>query len=261
MRPPTALVLLALLAALACGSDREGRAPQELPPSREADLEAARLEVATLREALASEHAEREALEAELDRLRAELDDAGWSDAASEAKGAGPDAKPGAGEWFDANGLLQHGVEPAEVDRVREAFDASEMALLQLEDQARREGWFGRPRYRQALRDLRESLRADLGDERFDLLLYASGRHNRVVVKGLLNGSPAQRAGIQPGDEILSYGEGRIFRGEELKYRTTTGKPGEQVAIDLLRAGQRQRIWVSYGPLGVQLAEERRPPP
>jgi hypothetical protein len=261
MRPPSAPVFLALLATLACGPDREAPAPQESPPSPAADLEAARLEIATLREALAAEQAEREALEAELDRLRAELDDVGWSDAAREGETKGADAKGEGRQWFDADGLLEHGVEPAEVDRVREAFDASEMALLELEDQARREGWFDQPRYRESLRDTREALRAELGDDRFDLLLYASGRRNRVVVKDVLNGSPAQRAGIQRGDEILSYGAGRVFRAHEVKVRTTAGRPGDHVPIDVLRAGRRERLWVSYGPLGVQLGEENRPPP
>jgi hypothetical protein len=259
MPRPRAPVLSVLLAALACGTDRESPAPAAAPVDAAAELEAARLEVATLREALASEHAEREALEAEVDRLRAEADDSGWSGATSEA-----DAQPGAANparpWFDAKGLLERGVEPAEVDRVRESFDRSEMALLELEDRARRESWFGSPRYRDALRDARDSLRAELGDERFDLLLYASGRHNCVVVEDVLDGSPAQRAGIQPGDEILRYGDRRTFWAWDLKHQTTQGRPGEPVSIDIVRGGEAERLWGSYGPLGIRLREENRPP-
>jgi len=268
MPPPRALVLLGLLAALACGSDREppapAGAPAAAPADRDADLAAARLEVATLREALASEHAEREALEAEVERLRAQLEDVGLGAAEQEAGAqhadAGPDAGEKEGPWFDADGLLEHGVEPAEVDRVRESFDASELALLELEDRARREGWLGSPRYREALRDSRNALHAELGDERFDRLLYASGRKNRVVVEELLGGSPAQLAGLQPGDEILSYGSTAIFRAPELKWGITQADPRSPVAIEVLRQGNRMRLWVPYGPLGIRLSEQRRPP-
>src|SRR5262245_21588464 len=242
MPPRSAPVVVALLAALACGSNREAPASATPPADPAAELAAARLELATLREALASEHAEREALEAELDRLRAAADDDGWSPAPEAPPAeATPAAKQGKA-WFDGDGLLEHGVAPAEVDRVREAFAANEMLLLQLEDRARREGWFGTPRYRDALLEAREGLRSELGDDQFDLLLYASGRHNRVVVEDLLDGSPAQRAGIQPGDEILSYADQRVFWAPDLKYRTAQGTPGEPVAIDLLRGGTPQRV-------------------
>ena len=256
MPPPSAPVFVALLAALACGSDHE-TPPSSGPPADAArELEAAQLEIATLREALASEHVEREALEAELERLRAEPAEAGASDTAGAPPGAAPPTEP----WFAADDLLQHGVEPAEVDRVCEAFDRSEMALLELEDRARREGWLGTPRYWQALYEERSGLRAELGDERFDLLLYASGRRNRVVVEDLLDGSPAQRAGLQRGDEILRYDDARIFRASELKFQTTQGKPGATLAIDLVRDGSPVRVWVSSGPLGVRLGEEHRFP-
>src|SRR5512134_191352 len=268
MRPPRPLRIAALAAALACGSQTGRDAPPApVPPELEGDLAAARLELAMLREALAEERAERQALELEVERLREELDQLAWSDAPPGA--GGPVQAPAAGEadasgeerpWFDADGLLGHGVQPAEVERLREAFDDSELALLELENQAQREGWYGEPRFRQELRDLRLALRADLGDDRFDLLLYATGRQNRVVVTDLLQGSAAARAGLQPGDEILSYADKRTFRAMELKQATTEGTPGERVALEVLREGSRIRIWVPRGPLGIRMQQTRRPP-
>lgn len=269
MRPPRPLRIAALAAALACGSpDGRDAAPTPAPPELEGDLAAARLEVATLREALAEERAERQALELEVERLREEIDQLAWSDPAAgadepEAGAGGPDGG-GSGQerpWFDAEGLLGHGVQPAEVERLREAFDDSELALLELENQAQREGWYGEPRFRQELRDLRLALRADLGDDRFDRLLYATGRHNRVVVSDLLQGSAAARAGLQPGDEILSYDDQRIFRAMELKQATIEGTPGERVALEVLREGSRVRVWLPRGPIGIQMRQSRRPPP
>jgi hypothetical protein len=183
--------------------------------------------------------------------------DEGEGDAGAGAAGRGSAERP----WFDADALESHGVQPAEVDRLRESFDASEMALLDLEDRARREGWYDEPLYRQSLRDLRQGLRAELGDDRFDLLLFATGRHNRVVVSDLLDGSPAQRAGIRPGDEILSYADRRVFKGMELKRATTQGRAGERVEVVVLRDGERVRLWLPRGPLGIRMRQASRPPP
>jgi hypothetical protein len=266
MRASHAVSAALLLAALAC-EPGERAAPPAAPASAdlEADLASARLEVATLRQALEEERGEREALEAELERLRQELDELAWAEPEPQAEpGAGSDAagaSDAARPWFDAEALARHGVQPAEVDRLRESFDASEMALLNLEDRARREGWYAQPRYRQALRDMRQALRTDLGDDRFDLLLFATGRHNRVVVTDLLEGSPAQRAGLQPGDEILSYADRRVFRGAELKHATTVGTAGERVPLEVLRDGSRVRVWVPRGPLGIRMQQASRPPP
>jgi membrane-associated protease RseP (regulator of RpoE activity) len=272
MRPLRAPMAALLLAALACGprGGADGEAPAVGSPL-EADLASARLEVATLRQALDEERQERQALEAEVEWLREQLESAGWEEPAADAPEAEgdadvPAATPEAGEkhaerpWFDAEALAKHGVPPSDVDLVRESFDASELALLNLEDQARREGWFDKPRYRLALRDQRVALRADLGDERFDALLFATGRRNRVVVTDLLDESPAQRAGLEPGDEILSYGESRVFGPMELKAATTAGTAGERVEIVVLRDGARERFFAPRGPLGIRMRPASRPP-
>jgi len=265
MRSHRAPLIAALIAALACGSGNGGDAPvARAPADLEADLASARLEVATLREALREERAEQQALELEVERLREELDQLAWSDAGLQAPEPGESEDEGKGQerpWFDADGLLGHGVQPAEVERLREAFDESELALLELENQARREGWFDDPRYRQELRAQRLALREELGDDRFDRLLYATGRQNRVVVTDLLHGSAAQRSGVQKGDEILSYAEERIFRPMELKQATTDGTPGERVPLEVWRDGSRTRLWVPRGPLGIQMQQKRLPPP
>ncbi len=266
MRFPRAPRIAALVAALACGSGTRDEAPgAQAAPEVEADLAAARLEVAMLREALAEERGERQALEIEVERLREEVDELAWSDEqegpADEGSGEHGGGKGKERPWFDADSLLEHGVQPAEVDRLREAFDESELALLELENQARREGWFRKPRYREDLRDMRQALRAELGDDRFDRLLYATGRQNRVVVADLLQGSAAQRGGLQTGDEILSYADQRVFRGMELKQATTEGTPGERVSLEVMRDGSRVRLWVPRGPLGIRMRQASRPPP
>jgi len=249
---------IAILAAmLVCGCGSGGDAQRaEPPPDLEADLASAQLEIATLHEALGAERAERQALELEVERLHEELDQLAWSEATPANEAGEEQEQP----WFDEKGLLEHGVDPSEVERLREAFGASELALLELENRARREDWFREPRYREELRDMRLALRAELGDDRFDRLLYATGRQNRVVVSDVLDGSAAQASGLQPGDEILSYDDRRVFRPMELKQATTEGKAGERVAIEVWRDGSRFRVWLPRGPIGIRMDQQRRPP-
>lgn len=268
MGPPGAPRFAALLLALACGSG-DAEAPRAPPPGDlGTELAAARLEVATLRQALSEEQAERQALELEVERLHEEMEQLAWSDeppGTDESAGDSEPARDGGGDeerpWFDADALLEAGVQPAEIEAIREAFDESELALLELENRARREGWYRDARYRLELRDMRLALRAELGDDRFDRLLYASGRQNRVVVGDVLHGSPAAASGVEPGDEILSYAERRIFRGTELRHATTEGRAGDRTPLEVLRDGSRVRLWVPRGPLGIRMRQTRRPPP
>ncbi len=226
-------------------------------------------ETARLRAALEEERARATELAREVEWLRAQLA------LIAEANGTPPDfasapppeasgaedagAEPEEDErlWFDGDALVAGGVPPYDVERLREKFDASEMELIALENQARREGWFDTRQYRQSLRDLRIGLREEIGDEAYDQLLFATGRDNRVVIADVLRDSPGARAGLEPGDVLLSYGGSRVFRAGELKRATTQGKLGDRVAIDLLRDGERRRIYAERGPIGARLRPGR----
>ena len=247
-------------------------------------------ELAALREQLADERSRREELEAEVQWLRYQLEEfvwdvpptaAGGEEAAEGKLGEADDAERGVGErpteladgsrgpgrrrsdersWFQAEELRGQGLDSAQIDRLHEAFTRSEMDLLELEDRARREGWYGTSRYWTELRQMREQLRADLGDEDYDRLLYASGRQNRVVVDDLLERSPASDAGIRPDDVICRYDGSRVFRAGELKSATSQGRAGELVPLDIVRDGERVRIYVPRGPLGIKLSQARQLP-
>ena len=94
----------------------------------------------------------------------------------------------------------------------------------------------------------------------FDLLLYASGQPNRVVVESLLKRSPAAEAGLEAGDVILSYDDRRVFHPAELKQMTASGSPGESVSIEVLRKGRQVSLGVLRGPLGVFLRADNLTP-
>ena len=233
---------------------------------------AAEEELAALREALASERRQRLALAAEVELLRQEIQ-ASAAGAAPEIPGADPidaeqdqaglddealaeGATPGR-PWFDAASLAAHGAPAAEIERLSDLFSESEMQRIDLTHRARREGWHRKRRYYNAIEAQEQRLREEIGDETYDLLLYATGRGNRVVLSDVLGDSPASSAGLRPGDMILSYDSVRIFAGRDLLRATEQGEIGESVAVDVLRGGEVVRLYATRGALGARLRSMR----
>jgi hypothetical protein len=242
--------------------------------------------VAALQKELATERDARLGLESEVEMLRLMLEEYGGVAPGEAAAGAAaspggapsgspappagtaPPAGSGAAEpgadapnlgqdlWFDAPALAKASVPPHEVERLRRVFEESELEVLQLRDRAVREGWAGSPRFLQDLYELRAGLRADVGDETFDWLLYATGRPNRVVARSLLATGAAAQAGVEAGDLIVSYDGRTIFKWGELQHATRQGQAGRPVVMGVMSPdGQTRRVTVPSGPLGVQLGQ------
>ena len=152
--------------------------------------------------------------------------------------------------WFNADVLLSRGLPPHEVERLYEYFGASQMEQIELQNQAMREGWFKSRRYQQARRQIETDFRSEVGDEDYDLLLYGSGKRNRVVVANVVERSPGARAGFQPGDLIIRYDDNRIFRGSEIQQLSSQGRIGESVPVDVVRDGEIVRLYIDRGPMG-----------
>ena len=169
---------------------------------------------------------------------------------------AAPGARPRGGTQVSEQRFLDAGF-PADVaSRLKGQMDDIAMQRLYLRDQAVREGWLGSARYREELRDLsrRENdIRTELSPEDYDRYLYALGRPNRIQVNSVLSGSPADQAGLRAGDQILSYDGSRVFSPGEIRRETSGGTRGEFVAVEVLRDGQPQVVYVPRGPLGVQM--------
>ncbi len=234
-------------------------------PASEADTLQRQLDA--LREMLGAEVEERARLEQELEQMREELGrirvgslsnevSAERTTPPGDADATAPQARP----TFDEQALLAVGVAPDEVSWLHRRFDEFEMERLELLDRAMREGWAKDPSYRQERGALNFSLREEIGEDLYDRLLYAVGRNNRLSVRDVLMRSPAEEAGIQPGDLILAYDDARVFDVFELRGATSAGRRGESVAIELVRKGRRLRLIVPRGPLGVKLQAERVPP-
>ena len=70
-----------------------------------------------------------------------------------------------------------------------------------------------------------------------------------IVVIGLVDGGPADDAGVQQGDLIVSLDGDEIRTAGEFLAVIRAADPGDEVNVDLIRAGQEQQITVTLGEL------------
>ncbi len=272
--------LIGLLTGLAIGGQligRDGDAQSGSAPASDladpgwADLTA---EIESLRDEIADERAGRFTLGAEVDQLRWALEQlapnlprverAGTetlplSDAKNETESE-TSTTAATHEWFDESQFLAAGFDDDEIERLRTIFDEYKMEELYLRDQAAREGWAGRGRLRVETQEIRNALRAEIGDPAYDVMLYATGANNRVRLVSTLASSPARAADLQPGDLILRYAGENVFRPADLQQASRRGKAGASVAVDVLRKGETIRFYLPRGPLGARLALARSAP-
>ena len=215
--------------------------------------------MAALQQDLAAERDARLGLEAEVEMLRLLLEDyAGGARPGRSARRRGAARRKPAAEsrarrtrrrpplrnagerlWFDTPALLANGVPEPEIARLERLFEESELQVLYLRDRATREGWAGTPRFLQEMYELRAGLRASVGDETFDWLLYATQRTNRVAVRSVLSTGPAAQAGIRTGDLILRYDGKTIFKWGELQQATMQGEAGRRVPVEVMSRRRR----------------------
>jgi len=277
-----AAVVLALWGGLWIWTARPLRFPTSaLQPVAAAPANSLEESVAVLRKELAAERDARLGLEAEVEMLRLLLEDYGGGarpgppPGAAAAPSAGDPASAREGEesgeeaaasaagslWFDTPALLASGLSSQEIARLERIFEESELQVLYLRDQAMREGWAGSPRFLQERYQLRAGLRASVGDDTYDWLLYATQRPNRVAVRAVLSTGPAAQAGIRTGDLVLRYDGKTIFKWGELQSATMQGVAGRRVPVEVMSEnGQVRNLTVPSGPLGIQLGPVRHPP-
>lgn len=241
---------------------------------------ATRQEVESLRKSLEEQAATLLTLTDELALLREEIaargsapppglsDARGGGDAAAIARDAPatdagtPGATAPAAERpsFDAESLLAAGYPSREAERLRERWERLALDRLELNDRAVREGWLLEPRLQEEHRALDAAFREEIGEEGYDAFLYATGQPNRVLVKEVIARSPASRAGVLPGDMIVSYDGSRTFVLRDLQLATAQGKRGDLVRIEVVRDGQPLTLRVQRGPLGIILRGGAEPP-
>ncbi len=128
-----------------------------------------------------------------------------------------------------------------------------EMERLYLRHQARREGWLRSPEYYETVRELRQRMKDELGEDTYDRFLFASERPNRLLVDSVMDSSPAEQSGLQPGDIIFRYDGARIFSYRDLTDATTKGVMGETVPVEIRRGGEFLEVRLLRGPLGIRM--------
>jgi len=163
--------------------------------------------------------------------------------------------------WFDAGRLARLGLEQDDITYLRDRWEQYELDKLYVRDQAIRDGNVGSPTMRQEREAIELKIREDLGDEDYDLLLYASGQANRVQVGSVLSRSPGDEAGLQEGDLILSYAGVPVFRPRELRNVISQTPKGDLVWIEVERAdGSHRDLRIPGGPIGIQLVPVSKTP-
>src|SRR5690606_23090407 len=68
-----------------------------------------------------------------------------------------------------------------------------------------------------------------------------------ILVAGVYRGGPAQKAGLQPGDLILSIGNEATVDGRSSMNQVARTAPGEKVEIAVLRGGEPIRLTAEIG--------------
>jgi hypothetical protein len=254
--------------AAACAAGALSACGAEAPPAPAAGAPAA-LDPRALREALEAERARTAELEAQVAWLQERIEELAAAalppaPAADAPEPAAPDADPedtaepadAAAQrtpWFRGERLAELGAPADEVERLEALAGQSMMSSIELSHRATREGWFRSPRYWTAVASQEQALRGEIGDADFDLLLYATGRPNRIAIADLLPDAPGRRAGLRPGDVVVRYGGTAIFRGDDLRAAAAAGNPSDWVEVEVLRAGELVRVDIPRGPIGAKL--------
>jgi hypothetical protein len=243
--------------------------PIQQDPSGKPSSEHLAETVQSLAKVLDAEINERRVLTDQLEALKSELADlkqnlgvrveeAFRADDASRRRESG-----GAVEQTPEERLAAAGFTHQQLESIQRLQAEAEMARIDLDDRARREGWINTPRYVRESRNLPTAeavLRNALGDAAYDRYLFANGFPNRVTVGSIIETSPAGNAGFQRGDVVVSYGGENVYSAEQLITLRSSGARGEPVAVEILRNDQLLQLTIPRGPMGMSVASMRVDP-
>lgn len=215
--------------------------------------------IRALEQAVSDERYARQLLQEEVLFLTARLEDVSAGAAQPAAGAASPEAVARSAEGRPerrsrrpedrAAELQQAGFTAGEAEWIARRESELAMAALQARVDAGQSGDAGA--WWQSRGEIGETLRAELGEAGYERYLEANGRSTSVTVGTVIESSPAERAGLMPGDRITRYGGERIFGMSDLTRQTMEGTPGQQVVVDIVRDGQPMQVVIPRGPLGI----------
>ena len=269
----TVLITAALSAGVAFGAagfyfaaDRDDRNPGADPGTNTFDVNQPVADrVAALEQAVSDERAARQLLQEEVFYLTSELerlsgDDDRVNTADEITAAAAPDARSTNVSRSEARrrrnspegrieALIEAGFLPSQAEAITRREQELQMEALQQRFEAERSG---EPVDWRANRTLTsDTLREELGDADYERYLEANGRSTRISVSSVIESSPAQTAGLRPGDEIVNYDGQRVFSMTDLNRQAMGGAPGETVVVDVMREGNLVQVAMPRGPLGI----------
>lgn len=235
-----------------------------LPPFQPGNPEV----LAALQQQLHLEREAREELAAQVESLQRRLEEIenGYVDATAATMADQPPqpaAEPATTVQSSVQSLIDAGIEAEQAEWIQGRLDEIDLQQLYLKDRATREGWLNKPRYHRERRqqlDAVTGLRADIGDDAFDRMLYTLGRANRVVIRDTMLNSPAEQYGLQAGDRIIDYNGQRVFNTNELNTLTSQGDGGSMILLRVQRDGDYHDIFMPRGPLGIRMSTARELP-
>lgn len=155
-----------------------------------------------------------------------------------------------------AERLIEAGIDPGMAAWIVQREEELQMESLQARYEAGRSGNpadFYRDRMSSG-----DALREELGDANYERYLAANGRPTSVGVSSVIGSSPAQSAGLRPGDEITSYDGERVFSMTDITTVSMDGVAGQNVVVDIVRDGIPMQMVLPRGPLGITSSRRRR---
>jgi hypothetical protein len=269
MRKSIALVVVGLAAGFVIAAWWSGSSLAPTPDSHDSLTTTQRLDA--LDEELATEARRRREIEAELALLTeriapsAPVDDPASSASANPAQNSPPtvieetsiaEARTfprvrGRPPPLDDNELVERfiaaGLTPQRAQWIVERTQELRMQALQEQYDAAREG---RP-FDPTRAASGNPIRDELGDADYERYLQALDRPTSVQVRDVLAASPGARAGIKPGDQVVSFAGERVFDMGDINRLVLEGQPGQVVAVDVIRDGQLVQLYVPRGPIGI----------
>jgi len=102
-----------------------------------------------------------------------------------------------------------------------------------------------------------QQMRQTLGEADYEKYLEATRQPTTVAVRTVLESSPAKLAGIESGDQIISYDGERVYNMAELNRLTNQSDPSSRVVVEVIRDGQPISFSVPAGPMGVASGPQR----
>jgi len=148
-----------------------------------------------------------------------------------------------------AERLVDAGFSPERAEWIVQRESRYRMAMLEARHEAERTGNY--EDYNEIRAAEQQAFENELAQGEYERYLEATGRPTSVVVTGVMDTSPAQRVGLQPGDRILSYGGMRIYSMSDLNRATLAGDAGETVYLQIEREGMPMQLAIPRGPVGI----------